>query len=1070
MIQGNYRFPTINGNSVIFVCEDDLWSVPADGGRAVRLTAGVSECSRPVLSPNAASVAFTAKYEGTPEVYCMESAGGEARRLTFLGANTQTTGWTPDGSSIILSTNARQPFLKIRKLYTVSPEGGEITELPFGIANNVSFGANGRTVIGRNTADPATWKRYRGGTAGVIWVDSNGAGEFERLGLPAAGNLACPMWVGGRIYFISDHEGIGNIYSCLPDGNDMRRETSQNEYFARNCSTDGSRIVYHAGGDLFLLDPIAREEHKISIEFYSHRPQSQRRFTDAAEFLEEYAIHPKGHYVALTSRGKPFVMGNWEGAAQQLGASDGVRYRLTRWLADGESCFTVSDEGGEECVEIYNAATGERLHRFTNADIGRPNDVEVNPKQPIVALTNHRFETFLVNCETGEKTLIDVSKYHSSGGMAWSPDGQWLAFSFSHTPQTYSLRVYSVESGQTRDVTDPSFRDVVPSFDPEGKYLYFLSYREFNPVYDAMYFDLGFPRGMKPYLITLQRDLMSPFIPTPKPVEAPKTSQETAQPAANSMEETKLVSKFTIDFDGIEKRVIAFPVPEGKYTQITGVKGKVLFSSVPMKGSLEESESPGDALLEVYDFEQQKKETVATGINDYVVADGSPVLMYRSGKRLRVTAASAPASGEKSGDERPSKKSGWIDLMRIKVSVIPSLEWRQMFRELWRLQRDHYWTADMAGIDWQAIYRRYLPVLDRIATRVEFSDLVWEVQGELGTSHAYESGGDFRRSPNYRQGFLGADLRYDDESGGYRIKRIINGDSWSEKSNSSLARPGVNVLENDIILAINSHPVSKQVTPGELLVNLADNEVRLKVQTPGNAPRTVNVKALSDETQARYRHWVENNKRMVHEASGGRIGYVHLPNMGPFGFSEFHRYYFREVERDGLIVDVRFNGGGHVSQLILEKLARKRIAYTVKRWGEPHSYPQSAVLGPVIALTNEYAGSDGDIFSHCFKLMKLGQLVGKRTWGGVIGISPRHRLVDGTVTTQPEFSFWFVDVGWKVENYGTDPDIEVEIAPQDYRHGNDAQLQKCIELITAELDEHPVSVPMFNNRPRLAYP
>lgn len=1068
MMQGNYRFPTICGDSVVFVCEDDLWSVSANGGRALRLTAGISDCNRPIFSPDGSSIAFTAKYEGTPEIYCMEAVGGESRRLTFLGANTQTAGWMPDGSDIILSTNARQPFLKIRKLYTVNTKGGDIAELPCGIASNIAFGANNAVIIGRNTADPAIWKRYRGGTAGVLWIDGDGTGEFSRICTDLRGNLACPMWIKERIYFISDHEGIGNIYSCLVNGDDLRRETSQSEFFARNATTDGKRIVYHAGGDIFILDTVARDERKLEVEFFGQRPQTQRRFVDAAEFLEDYDLHPKGHYFAVTSRGKAFAAGNWEGPVQQIGANDGVRYRLIRWLPDGERCIVISDEGGEECIEIYKALTGERLVRFDDIDIGRPIDIAVNPKRSVIALANNRLEMLLLDYEAGTLSMLAKSDYHDIGGMAWSPDGEWLAYSFSTTSQTFSLRIYSQTDKIHRDVTEPSFRDLQPCFDPDGKYLYFLSYREFNPVYDTIFFDLNFPRGIKPYLITLQSETPSPFIAQPKPVEIEKSAKAETKPN-EAADENQAETKIKIDFDGISQRIVAFPVAEGKYVQISGVKGKVVFLSTPMRGSLESTDTSADGLLELYDFEQQKKETIATGVKEFTVAGDASIMMCRFGQRLRAISP-APIATDKQSDDRPSKRSGWIDLSRIKISLNPALEWRQMFRELWRLQRDHYWTAEMAGIDWEAIYRRYLPMLDRTATRIEFSDLVWEVHGELGTSHAYEQGGDFRRSPNYQQGFLAADFHFDDKTGGYRIERIIRGDSWFEQANSALAQPGINISEGDILLGINGRTLNKIIAPGELLVNLAGQEARLTLQTEDNSPRNATVKVLKDETAARYRDWVENNKKIVHKATDRRIGYVHLPNMGPLGFAEFHRYYFREVERDGLIVDVRFNGGGHVSQLILEKLARKRIAYTVKRWGQPQSYPYNAVLGPIIALTNEYAGSDGDIFSHCFKLMNLGKLVGKRTWGGVVGISPRHRLVDGTVTTQPEFSFWFKDVGWNVENYGTEPDIEIEFTPQDYRDGRDPQLSACIEIITSELNANPVSIPVFDNRPRLAYP
>ncbi|MEO0409752.1 MAG: S41 family peptidase, partial [Cyanobacteria bacterium P01_A01_bin.135] len=400
-------------------------------------------------------------------------------------------------------------------------------------------------------------------------------------------------------------------------------------------------------------------------------------------------------------------------------------------------------------------------------------------------------------------------------------------------------------------------------------------------------------------------------------------------------------------------------------------------------------------------------------------------------------------------------------------SVLPQQEWQQMLAEIWGLQRDHFWTADLSGVDWQRVYQRYQPLLARVSTRSEFSDLVWEMQGELGTSHAYEIGGDYRHPPNYALGFLGADFAQDGQ--GYRIAHIVQGDGWS-KAGSPLQGIGVNIQPGDRLLAINGQRLTPHQGPHEFLVHQADCWVELTVARGEGEPRQVTVKALGSDRAARYREWVEGNHRAVSEATDGRVGYLHIPDMGPEGYAEFHRYYFAEVHKQGLVVDVRFNGGGHVSQLILEKLARERIGYDVPRWEQPEPYPSDSMAGPIVAVTNEQAGSDGDIFSHCFKLMNIGDLVGTRTWGGVIGIWPRHQLVDQSVVTQPEYSFWFKDVGWRVENYGTDPTIPVDIPPQDWAVGKDLQLERAIAVVLEQLEKHPVQLPDFSDRPRLHLP
>jgi tricorn protease len=393
-----------------------------------------------------------------------------------------------------------------------------------------------------------------------------------------------------------------------------------------------------------------------------------------------------------------------------------------------------------------------------------------------------------------------------------------------------------------------------------------------------------------------------------------------------------------------------------------------------------------------------------------------------------------------------------------------------MYREAWRLQTEQFWVEDMSDIDWDRVFDRYAAVLPRVRTRTELSDLIWEMQGELGTSHAYEWGGDYREPPQYQRGFLGADLRWDEDRGGYCIERIYRGDSWNREHDSPLAEPGLDVHEGDCIVAIGAKRLSRDVTPGQLLVNASGRETSVTLRSRKGEERTVLVKALASEAALRYRAWVDENRRLVHERTGERVGYLHIPDMGPWGFSEFHRGYLSEFDRKGLIVDVRYNRGGHVSPLLLEKLARKRVGYDIPRYGAPQPYPPESVSGPMVALTNQFAGSDGDIFSHCFKLYKLGPLVGKRTWGGVIGIDPYHHLVDGTLTTQPEFSFWFVDVGWSVENRGADPDYDVDIAPHDFRDGKDPQLDLALTLMDDALAGYQEVRPDLSTRPSLPLP
>lgn len=1125
---GYYRYPTIYKNNVVFVCEDDLWTVPAKGGVARRLTANLGMVSHPALSPDGEWLAFIGREEGEGEVYVMPAAGGPATRLTYLGSQTSVLGWTPNSQKIIFSSNTSQPFTHLTPVYAIARSGGQPELLPYGPARAVSFGPEGGVVIGRRTNELANWKRYRGGTAGEIWLDPKGKGKFKPL-LKTLSHVISPIWLDERIYFLSDHEGIGNLYSCNLDGKDIQRHTHHDDYYVRNPASDGRRIVYRAGADLFLFDPDKsgkKSVGKIKIEFHSPRVQRNRRFVKAATFMDHYALHPQGHSMAMTTRGQAFALSNWEGAVLPYGQSSGVRYRLVEWLNDGQRLAILSDADGEEVIEIHPDATkappDRPVERLTGLDLGRPLYFKVSPKKDCLVLGNHRYELIWVDLEKKITKVLDKSSYGRIYGLDWSPDGEWVVYSLRTSFHTAAIKLCHVESGATHFVTAPNnLYDFGPSFDPSGRYIYFLSYRDFDPVYDSYYFDLNFPRGGRPYLVTLQKELPNPFIPLPgephgengKPADNGKKDENGKAAPSKPEEKEKLLH---IDLDGIQSRVTAFPVPESRYYQIRGInKDKILFSSFPIEGSLGKNwrnadEEEGHGALEMYDLVERKKEFIVNGISDFGVSRDRNYLIYRNGKHLRVLKA-----GEKpdNGATGYTKKSGWIDLSRVRVAVNPPEEWQQMFREAWRLQRDHFWTDDMSSVDWQQVYQRYFPLIDRVTTRSEFSDLMWEMQGELGTSHAYEFGGDYRPAPRYDQGFLGADFEYDPASGGYRITRIIEGDVWAERWDSPLRRLGVNVQVGDVLIAIDGQRLSHELSPQQLLVNRANTEVQLTllagaggqglgrpptapeqddsqaenttsqppnlsaiqpVSPPSSSspppPRIVLVKTLRSETEARYREWVEANRRRVHAETNERVGYVHIPNMGPFGYAEFHRYYLGESEREGLIVDVRFNGGGNVSQLLLEKLARRRIGYNQSRYGAASPYPGHSVLGPLVALTNEFAGSDGDIFTHAFKVMGLGPVIGKRTWGGVIGIWPRHSLVDGTITTQPEFSYWFADVGWGVENYGTDPDIEVDVRPQDYAAGQDPQMERGLQEIMQLMETKPPRIPDFGPRPSRALP
>ncbi len=1065
---GYYHDPDVRNNFIVFVSEDDIWRVPLRGGVARRLTANLSTVVKPRISPNGRHIVFTAYEEGQTELYLMDAKGSEPKRLTYLGGYCWPLGWTADSKEIIFTSNFDQPY--DGSIYKIGIKGGEPERIPVGHALDYTCGEKG-VLIGRHTRDAARWKRYRGGTAGEFWIDRTGKGRFEPF-LKELSNKTNPMWIGDRIYFLSDHEGISNIFSSDAKGNGIKRHTDQHEFFARNASTDGKNIVYQASGDLYVYNIENDTDEKVKIEYHSSRTQVQRKYVDANRYLQRFDLSKDGTHTVVAVRGKIQSFANWTGPVRRWGENWKARYRMPMWLNDGKRFAVVSDElDGEDRLLIVDTAKGKET-LLDKLSLGRIHDIKPAPKGDLVAVTNHRNELVIVDLKAVTAKVVEDCEYFRIMAVSWSPDARWVTYVFTNTAETALVRIMNVETGEKHDVTNPLRRDYNPVFSPDGKYLYFIGQREFIPIYDSVQFELSFMKSTKIHCIPLLKETPSPFIPEPRSPGIPDMkSMKNGKNGKNGKEEEIVVE---IDFDGILERAVACPMAPGEYWGLNVLEKKLLYVEEPRDGlpgnySWRDNNKSRQKLI-VFDLEKLQDETLITGIDGYALSIDKKGIAVRANSELMVL-----KPGEKpnpKAKEPFSAEGGKIDMNRIRTLISPYEEWHQMYREAWLLQREHFWTENMSGVDWKRVYERYLPLLERIGSRHEFSDVVWEMQGELGTSHCYEYGGDYRKVPRYYIGKLGCGYKLAPSGRFYTIENIVRTGSSDEKEVSPLLRPGVNVEDGDHLIAINGLKVDRNRSPRECLLNLGGQEVILTVRKPGQRKtRDVVVKALMFQQQLFYRAWVEANRRYVHEKSGGKVGYIHVPDMGTRGFSEFHRLYLTECRFDALLVDVRYNGGGHVSPLLLEKIKRTPNAWVATRWSKhPEAYPDSSVAGPKCALTNEYAGSDGDIFSHSFKMMGIGKLLGKRTWGGVVGINSQYSLADGAITTQPEYSFWFNDVGWGVENYGTDPDIEIDIKPQDYVAGKDPQLDGAIEHLMDEMKKNPVFRPKLDDRPHLPLP
>ncbi|MER5839918.1 S41 family peptidase [Streptomyces prasinus] len=1078
------RFPHLHGELVAFTAEDDVWLAPLDGGRAWRASADNVPVTMPRISPDGTTVAWTSARDGAPEVHVAPVEGGPGRRLTYWGSGrTQVRGWTPDGRVLALSTHG-QASLRRTWARAIPLDGGPATTLPYGPVGDVVHGP--RTVLLSATMgrEAAMWKRYRGGTAGRLWIEretgdteaagapeapatpevsgapeaTSSSGEFVRLHADLDGNVEHPLWVGTRIAFLSDHEGTGALYSSLADGTDLRRHTPLGGFYARHAATDGARVVYSSAGQLWILDDLdGAEPRPLDVRLGGQRVDLQPFPVNAARWFGSASPDHTARGSAVCVRGTVHWVTHRSGPARALAATPGVRARRPRtFRANGEEWVVwVTDAEGEDALEFAPAtgpAPGTTPRRLAAGQLGRVLGLAMSPDGSRAAVASHDGRVLLVERETGEVHEVDRSADGDVSGLTFSPDSAWLAWSHPGPRPLSQLRIAGTTDLQVTEATPLRFQDYAPAFTLDGKHLAFLSTRSFDPVYDEHVFDLAFVEGARPHLITLAATTPSPFGPQRhgRPFETPDRDET---PDSEGTPTTR------IDLEGLADRIVPFPVEAARYSNLRAAKDGVLWLRHPVRGVLGATRATPDdpdpkTELERYDLDRQRLEHLASDADHFEVSgDGKRVLLWTDG-RLKVVPSDRRASNDDDSDTNVT-----VDLDRVRQFVDPAAEWRQMFDEAGRIMRDNYWRPDMNGVDWDAVLDRYRPVLDRLATHDDLVDLLWEVQGELGTSHAYVAPRGDSGGGGARQGLLGADVsRHED--GSWRVDRILPPETSDPQGRSPLAAPGVAIRPGDAIVAVAGQPVDPLAGPAPLLVGTAGRPVELTVSPAGGGdPRHAVVVPVADEEPLRYHAWVADRRAHVHERSGGRLGYLHVPDMQAPGWAQIHRDLRVEVAHEGLIVDVRENRGGHTSQLVVEKLARRIVGWDLPRGMRPESYPQDAPRGPVVAVANEFSGSDGDIVNAAIKALGIGPVVGTRTWGGVVGIDSRYRLVDGTLVTQPKYAFWLEGYGWGVENHGVDPDVEVVQSPQDHAAGRDVQLDEAVRLALAALEETPAKTP-----------
>lgn len=1069
--EGFFRYPDISHDKIVFASEGDLWVVPASGGTAVRMTTSEGEERFPKFSPDGSMIAFMGEYDGNNDVYVIPATGGEPLRLTYQPDPDQVAGWTRDGKVIFRA--AFESAYLFDRLYTVSPTGGYPVPLPLAKAATISFEPNGnRVAFTQSLLAFRTWKRYKGGWAEDIWVGDWQKRDFQKV-TKYTGNDQFPMWIGDRIFFLSDSTGRGNIWSMKPDGSDLKQITTHTDYDIRFPSASDGKIVYQLAMDIWVLDVASGKTAKVPIALPSDRLQRRTKFVDAKTSIDDFDLSPDGKRLAVVARGEIFsVPTHRDGLTRRVSFTNLARERNASFSNDSKNILAVSDAAGDEDFWLYDAFGANPPVQLSQSKGGYPYDPVWSPDNKWIAFSDNKCWLNIFNVATKTSVFVD------SGAMeirqySWSPDSRYLAYALALSTGNISLgastangyrviKIYDLTTKQSHVVTEKMYNSTSPTWDPEGKYLYFLQDVYFNPRLDHVEARFIFDELTKPFLLVLNPRDKSPFLANAdgkcddeeeKPAEGPKDKK------GKDKGEKKDSVKVQIDFANVINRKVGIDVPAGNYEQLRAIPGMVYYVSFKDRGMMPDGEvleeSKEELTLHMYDLAEEKDTIVVADISGYDISDDNSTVVVRKNDQFIRMDAGGPAPAEEDTD-------ALVSLDHVTLQIDPRDEWKQMYNEAWRLERDFFYDPNMHGIDWLKVRQQYGGLIDRISTRKELNDLIGETISELSAGHTYVWGGDVRKGKEVSVGLLGIDAVVDSISNKYRIARILAPRPGIQDEYSPLAEPGVDVKAGDFLLAIDNQPVDGRENYHRLLVNKADKLVQLTVNSKPvlAGARQIIVKPLASEEQLRHVDWVENRRAYVDSISGGRIGYIFMTDMDAIGLSEFGQQYPPQCGKDGLILDVRYNGGGFVAEMILSQLDRKVWSFGPPgRYGAVFPFPTDAFFGHMAVVCNGETGSDGETFTEGAKALKLGPVIGERTWGGWVGIRSDKPLKDRGMVTLPEQPGWGLDGKWIIEGWGSVPDIEVIQDPGAVMSGKDPQLDYTINYLLKKIAEEPRKIP-----------
>jgi len=1053
--------PTLSKTQIVFVYAGDLWSVSRDGGEATRLTTGVGSERQPLFSPDGSTIAFTGEYDGNVDVYLIPATGGVPHRLTYHPGPDSVAGWTPDGKVLLVSSRSSDNG-RMGQLFTMAKDGVFPEKVPLPMAFEGAYSPDGTRMAYLPLARAfRIWKRYRGGRTTYIWIANLGDSNITKIPRDNSNDFN-PMWSPAdarRVYFLSDRNGAVTLFSYDTSSKKVRQQIQNRGLDIKAASLGPDSIIYEHFGSIHLFDLKSKKTKKVNVTLRGDLASVRPKYVKVGTRISDGAISPTGARAVFEARGEIISVPAEKGNPRNLTKTPGVGERSPAWSPDGKWIAYFSDESGEYALH-YQDQTG--LGEVKKISLGDPPSffysTTWSPDSKKIAYYDKRLTLWYVDIEKGTPVKIDQSPGGGAGTVepAWSPDGRWISYSKMLKSWMRAVFVYSVEEGQSHQVTDGMSDARHSVFDRSGKYLYFTASTSVGPTaagLDMSAYPLLPTRSV--YLAVLTKTEPSPLAPESdeeKVGEDKSAEKPSGEKTADKKESTPVI----IDFDNIGQRILALPVSERNLLGLIPGKAKTVFiAEGPMASRATPRSGPMGLTIQKYDLDKRKLDKVAERVSSFDLSANGEKMLYRQEQNWFITSAAQPA--------KPG--AGKIDTAAMEIFVDPRAEWNQIYREVWRIERDFFYDPNHHGLDLKAAEKRYETYLPSVGHREDLNYLFSEMLGELSVGHLYLGGGDLPNPKRVPGGLLGCDFEV--ANGRYRFSRVFNGENWNPQLRAPLTQPAINVAAGEYLLAVRGADLTATDNVFSYFENTSGKSVVIRVgpNPDGTDSRDITVVPVANERNLRYLSWIEDNRRKVYEMSGGRLAYVHLPDTANGGYTNFNRYYFAQLDKEGAVIDERFNGGGSAADYIVDFLRKPVMNYWAAREGMDGTTPFGVLQGPKVMITNEWAGSGGDLMPWLFRRMKIGPLVGKRTWGGLVGIGGYPPLIDGGSVTAPHFAFYSPEGKWEVENYGVAPDIEIDFDPAAWRQGKDTQLEKAVAVLMEDLKKNPPKRPK-----RPAYP